>query len=363
MRFSAVTRAVQRSLGIPADGIYGRRTVAAVRAFQRANRLPVDGVVGPKTLALLPIYKALEPSPAQSRLGLPVIQRPIDNTAFQAYAACPREYNYSMIQHRRSSGRGSAPLAYGKMWHRMMETHYKSGGQQTLVRMVLDKEWPEIDHKLIDDHRTGERLWLDYLGYLKRWGADPKAEQGKTVGWPDRPLVELQVNAMAGSLIHPYAGKIDRIIELGGLHYVEDHKTTSRMDKHFQSQFENDNQMKGYVHQAKYLFPALKIVGVRINVLHILKGASNYERFLVTYPPAILDEWAENMNRWLRRIARDTEAGDFPGHYGNNGCSRKYGLCQYSRVCSASPRVRQRILEEEFEVNEWNPLEIEDAED
>jgi peptidoglycan hydrolase-like protein with peptidoglycan-binding domain len=45
--------AVQRALGIPADGIVGPQTRAAIRQFQRANGLVVDGIVGPQTLAAL----------------------------------------------------------------------------------------------------------------------------------------------------------------------------------------------------------------------------------------------------------------------------------------------------------------------
>ncbi len=51
-RGSAVAR-VQRALGVPADGRFGRQTQGAVRAFQRTHGLPADGVVGPRTAARL----------------------------------------------------------------------------------------------------------------------------------------------------------------------------------------------------------------------------------------------------------------------------------------------------------------------
>jgi peptidoglycan hydrolase-like protein with peptidoglycan-binding domain len=58
----ATISAVQRALGIPADGVYGPRTRRAVMSFQRVHGLIVDGIVGPQTLSALGLGGSNAPS-------------------------------------------------------------------------------------------------------------------------------------------------------------------------------------------------------------------------------------------------------------------------------------------------------------
>lgn len=302
----------------------------------------------------------LQPGTGYSSL----VGRPIDNTALACYMECPRRYYYSMVLHRRREGLPSPAIAYGSAWHKAMETHYKTNGDRDEVRMAVLDAWE--DHDRPDDHRTLARVLLEYDRYVEHWGL-PEAETARTVGWPHQPLVEISTELSWPGAAHPYAGKIDRIIEMNGQIFVEDHKTSSRKPDF--RQFEMSNQMMGYAYMAQ-LITGRAISGVRINAHTVLKNDSSFERHIISYSQERLKAWAENYNCWIARIEDDMAAvksaypeqaaGAFP--YNFVACAGKYGMCAYTSVCSQDPRIRQRVLEMDFAVNPWNPLEAPDEE-
>lgn len=212
------------------------------------------------------------------------------------------------------------------------------------------KSW--VNHGREDDHRTLQRALLSYEQYVEKFGK-PSDEDAKTVGWPENPLIELQLNVQWNGCPWPYAGKIDRIIELNGLLYVEDHKTTSQMGPYFFKNFELSNQMMGYVWMAQ-MFTKKKVAGVRINAHAILKRESKFERQIISYSQSRLEDWAENYALWAKQLQAAHEAQFFPRNY--NACSGKYGMCQYANVCSMPPKHRMAVLEQDYEEFAWNPL-------
>lgn len=301
----------------------------------------------------------------------PHINRSIDNTALAQYMECPRKFYYGMVLNRRKGGLSKPALAYGTTWHTILETHYKTGGDAKAVRDAAITSWQPHDNP--DDHRTLERALKAYVGYLNRWGShdDDSKGNGATVGFPSNPVVELATEIWWPGALHPYAGKIDRVFELQGLYYVEDHKTTSALGSNYFYQFDPSNQMMGYAVLAQEL-TGLPIAGVRINAHGVLKTQDKFERKIVTYSQPRLAEWKLNYNKWIARLEaslgllNDAQHLDTPAEFEEallasfphqfNACAAKYGMCQYAEVCTSPPHLRKRIIEFEYEEQAWDPM-------
>lgn len=294
-----------------------------------------------------------------------VIGRVIDNTALDAFMRCPRLYYFSMILNRRhAEGSKSAALQYGSSWHHAMEAHYKGASREAVHAFVMSK-WHEPT--AAEDYRTLSRVLMEYDNYLKTYGTpDEEAARGlgKTLGTPGAMLVELPVELSIPGVRHPYAGKIDRIFERNGLFYVEDHKTTSRFDKGYFNSWTLSQQFKGYAVIAQIL-TGKPIAGVRCNLHVCHKSDSAFERDTIPFSQDILTETIENLDKWMWRLENAAiTASDghieaaYPANF--NACAGRFGMCSYAGVCSSGRRIRQQVLEQDFDIAPWEPLTVDE---
>jgi lysozyme family protein len=112
-RAGTSVRELQRALGIPADGIYGRQTRRAVRRFQRAHGLHVDGIAGPATLTALGIraHKASSEDPAVVLERIAQCESGGDPTAVSANHRYFGKYQFSRATWRAVGGTGNPAKA------------------------------------------------------------------------------------------------------------------------------------------------------------------------------------------------------------------------------------------------------------
>lgn len=299
----------------------------------------------------------------------PHIDRSLDNTALNDYMSCPRKYFYGMVLHRRREGQTKPALTFGSAIHKGLEYWYRTGDMAQAQRALIMSWQP---HNAPDDHRTPERALAVLEQYVAHYGGDLATETrawGETVGWPENPLVEIPIELGWPGALHPYTGRIDRIIRWQGLYYVEDHKTTSQMGPYYFHQFDPSNQMMGYAVLAQEM-TGLPIAGVRINAIAALKTQTKFARQIIGFAPERLVEWKENYNQWVQRVEEsyelmhEGEQVGVPDHevvmaswpHNFNACAGKYGTCQYAPVCTVSARLRHKVLEAEYEYIPWDPM-------
>jgi hypothetical protein len=144
-------RALQRRLGIAADGVFGPKTKRAVKRFQRRKGLVVDGIAGPATLGALGLRSVVRRHAARRK---PVRRKVSVPRALRRIARCESGGNPRAVS---SSGRYRGKYQFSRATWRAMggkgDPARASEAEQDrrakrLYRLQGARPWPACARKL-----------------------------------------------------------------------------------------------------------------------------------------------------------------------------------------------------------------------
>ncbi len=295
-----------------------------------------------------------------------------DSTSLTAFATCPRKYYYSNLQGWTSELR-SVHLTFGGHYASALEHFHKfraagvshDDALRQVVLEALVNTWDHEHHENGDpipgsgapqdwlhSSKTRDTLIRSIVWYLENYKDDPM----QTVILSDgRAAVEYSFSIDLSDE-YVYCGHIDRLVTYGdaGDIYVQDQKTTgSQITPRFFEGYSPDYQMTGYTWAGQIIFN-MPVKGVVVDAAYIAVGFTAFGRQPVTRSEKQLEEFRVEALHYIGLAKQCHESGYYPM---NRTACGNYGGCEFRRICSAVPGVRENLLHGNFKKRDrWDPI-------
>lgn len=310
-----------------------------------------------------------------------------DSTSLGSFVTCPRKYYYSVLQGWTSELR-SVHLIFGGHYATALEHYHKfraaDVSHNDALRLVLHEAliatWdydivPEgtpganaraKDHGTFEwfmpgtgkpadwlhNSKTRDTLIRSIVWYLEEFQDDPM----KTVILSDgRAAVEYSFSIDLSNE-YVYCGHIDRLVTYGDGNdiYVQDQKTTgSQITPRFFEGYSPDYQMTGYTWAGQIIFN-MPVKGVVIDAAYIAVGFTAFGRQPITRSDRQLEEFRTEVLHYIGLAKQCHETGYYPMNRTSCG---NYGGCEFKKICSAVPGVRDNLLQGGYKKRDrWDPL-------
>lgn len=294
----------------------------------------------------------------------------LDNTTLETYTTCPKKFQYRMIDKIRPN-RESQYFAFGIAVHHGMEHYYKHkpwsyydvalrdvDAVEDAVDSLKDVEEKDLEVLInTDDHRNYQRV----IDCIQLYHDNFSGEALSVFEYNGVPVVEksfafpiLRIETDTTIWTVVYCGRIDALINVGDKVYILDHKTASTKPKSWASKYEYpSNQFIGYLVGASVVFN-VQVSGVLVNLFHILKRETNFDRAHIAYSKEQTEEWLTKVQGTATSMIHNIEDNHFEMY--STGCYGMYGKCMFQAICGAEQKLRPAIIKAEYIVDEWKPL-------
>lgn len=301
-----------------------------------------------------------------------------DATSLTLWQTCPRKYYYKMVEGWQAKEL-SVHLWFGQHYATALEQYHKLRALEAshdealiaVVRAALVNTWEhELDAngeriegtgqpvKFVHSSKTRENLIRTIVWYFEHFEDDPCKTVLLTNG---KPAVELSFTLPVENGI-VFCGHMDRLVDYNGEVYVQDQKTSgSAVDSmYYFTQFNPDTQMSMYTFAGKAIL-GTPVSGVMIDAAQIMVGFTRFARNFTPRTDSQLNEWYDNTLDHItqaRRIFQEWNCNERQAFPMNLASCGNYGGCEFRKVCSVSPHVRENFLNAEFTKDKrWDPLE------
>lgn len=296
------------------------------------------------------------------------VQTVWDSTSIKLFQECPRKYFLKMVWGFDSPLK-SVHLRFGGLYASALEHYYKlralgsSDDEATVavVKEALCATWDsEKGQPEVFSHNAKNRTGLirTIVWYLAEFGEESPDTALQTIFTEDgRPCVELSFRFNVAEGID-LAGHLDRVVSYVDQLYVLDNKTTgATLGQYYFHQYSPDTQMSLYTFGGQVVLKK-PVRGVVIDAAQILVNSSTFARGFTYRTPEQLNEWWAGTEHYIRLAQHFADGPVEEQRWPMNptACGN-YGGCEFREVCSASARVRERILRDQFNQRVWNPAE------
>lgn len=299
---------------------------------------------------------------------MPRLQLAWDSTSGGALKRCPRYYEYNIIMGYTTRAE-SVHLKFGIEYNDSMVAYNKARAEGldheqavlAAVRYALEHTWDYgLNRPWTSDlpMKTRETLVRSIVWYTDKYKDDPLEtiilDNGKAA-----TEVSFRINLEIDSYLtgegYLICGYLDRLANFNGGVWITDKKTSRyAIDEKYFAKYSPNNQVSQYDF-AGQIMSHTPVKGVLIDAVQLGVTFSRFQRAQIGRTDAQREEWAKDLEIYIRQNETYVKNDYWPM---NDTACDMYGGCPYRPVCSATPEIRQKLLDGLYHKRIWDPLVV-----